>query len=79
MRHELKQLLRAAEARGWVLAVTRRGTRLRLTHADGGVVVAGMPGDRPGLARLQAALRRVERGAPVEPAAPRACNAGSGA
>jgi predicted RNA binding protein YcfA (HicA-like mRNA interferase family) len=64
MRHALKELLRAAEARGWQLELTRRGGHVRLVHPDGGVVVAsGTPSDRRALANLKAMLRRVERGA----------------
>jgi predicted RNA binding protein YcfA (HicA-like mRNA interferase family) len=64
MRHDLKELLRAAEARGWRVDATRRGGHVRLVHPDGGVVVAsGTPSDRRALANLKAMLRRVERGA----------------
>jgi len=64
MRHDLKELLRAAEARGWRVDATRRGGHVRLVHPDGGVVVAsGTPSDHRALANLRAQLRRVERGA----------------
>ena len=63
MRRDLRDLLRAAEARGWRVEVTRRGTRLRLAHPDGAVLQAAMPSDRDALANLRAALRRAERGA----------------
>jgi len=64
MRHDLKQLLRAAEARGWQVELTRRGGHLRLVHPAGGLVVAAStPSDRRALANLRAQLRRVERGA----------------
>jgi predicted RNA binding protein YcfA (HicA-like mRNA interferase family) len=64
MRHALKELLRAAEARGWRVELTRRGGHVRLVHPDGAVVVAAAtPSDHRALANLRAQLRRVERGA----------------
>jgi predicted RNA binding protein YcfA (HicA-like mRNA interferase family) len=64
MRHALKQLLRAAEARGWRVELTRRGGHVRLVHPDGPVVVAAStPSDFRALANLRSMLRRVERGA----------------
>jgi predicted RNA binding protein YcfA (HicA-like mRNA interferase family) len=62
MKHDLKQLLRQAEARGWSLQPTNGG-HWKLTHRSGTVVVTGSsPGDRRALANLRAMLRRVERG-----------------
>ena len=62
MRHDLKQLLRAAEARGWRVELTRRGGHVRLVHPDGGLVVAAStPSDHRALANLRAQPRRVER------------------
>ena len=64
MRHDLKQLLRAAEARGWSVELTRRGAHVRLTHPSGGLVVAAStPSDHRALANLKAMLRRAEKGA----------------
>jgi predicted RNA binding protein YcfA (HicA-like mRNA interferase family) len=64
MRHDLKQLLRAAEARGWQLELTQRGAHVRLTHPDGAVVVAASPpSDHRALANLKVMLRRAEKGA----------------
>ena len=62
MRHALKQLLRAAEARGWSVELTRRGAHVRLVHPSGGLVVAAStPSDWRALANLRAQLRRAER------------------
>jgi predicted RNA binding protein YcfA (HicA-like mRNA interferase family) len=64
MRHDLRQLLRAAEARGWRVELTRRGGHVRLTHPDGTIVVTGStPSDHRALANLKAQMRRAERGA----------------
>jgi predicted RNA binding protein YcfA (HicA-like mRNA interferase family) len=64
MRHDLRQLLRSAAARGWRVELTRRGAHVRLVHPSGAVVVAaGTPSDCRALANLRAQLRRIERGA----------------
>jgi predicted RNA binding protein YcfA (HicA-like mRNA interferase family) len=63
MKHDLKQLLRQAEARGWSLQLTNGG-HWRLRHPSGAVVVtSSSPSDGRALANLRAQLRRVERGA----------------
>jgi predicted RNA binding protein YcfA (HicA-like mRNA interferase family) len=64
MRHALRELLRAAEARGWRVELTRRGAHVRLTHPAGGIVfAASTPSDCRALANLRAQLRRAEKGA----------------
>jgi predicted RNA binding protein YcfA (HicA-like mRNA interferase family) len=65
MRHELKQLLRAAKAAGWQVRPTGSG-HLQLRHPAGGIVVtSSSPSDRRALANLKAQLRRAEKGAPA--------------
>ena len=61
MKHDLKQVLRQAEAQGWRVQPTRGG-HWKLTHPGGGIVVtSSSPSDHRALANVRAQLRRAER------------------
>jgi predicted RNA binding protein YcfA (HicA-like mRNA interferase family) len=61
MKHDLRQLLRQAQAHGWRVQPTRGG-HWKLTHPSGdAVVTSSSPSDRRALANLKAQLRRAER------------------
>jgi hypothetical protein len=61
MKHDLKHLLRQAEAAGWRVQPTRGG-HWRLLYPGGGIVVmSSTPSDRRAIANLRAQLRRAER------------------
>ena len=61
MKHDLKQVLRQAQAHGWRVQPTRGG-HWRLRHPGGGIVVtSSTPSDHRALANFKAQLRRAER------------------